>query len=186
MAHCAGPDGSNFIAGSISTDFRKRMKMRKNIIHIITAFLIVLWVYAAVSKLADYRLFVEQLKQQPLPKWSALLLSRVLPVCEITTALLLSFERTRNYGMAASWMMLICFTVYTGLALSGAYGTIPCSCGGIFYFLHWNGHLIFNATAGAAAFFGWRIQRKEIGITGILKRKYYAHTGKQAENPRTE
>jgi hypothetical protein len=139
--------------------------MKRNIPHIISLLLIILWVYAAVSKLADYNLFIEQLKRQPLPAWSPSLLSWALPAAEITTALLLCVETTRNYGLAASWIMLACFTIYTALALSGAYGSIPCSCGGIFSFMQWRGHLIFNVVATLAAFTGWRLGRKNIHIT---------------------
>ena len=157
--------------------------MKKSISDMISVLLIILWVYAAVSKLADYDLFTDQLKRQPLPAWSPRLLSWALPTTEIITAVLLCFERTCKYGMIASCIMLACFTIYTGLALSGAYGSIPCSCGGIFSFMQWKGHLIFNATATIAAFAGWKMSRKEMNITVIHKRKYYAHNGKEAENP---
>ena len=147
--------------------------------------LIILWIYAAVSKLVDYELFIDQLKRQPLPAWAPLLFSWALPAIEITTALLLCFESTRSYGMAASCIMLACFTIYTGLALSGAYGSTPCSCGGIFSFMQWKGHLVFNTAATIAAFAGWKMSRKEkeMDITVIGKRRYYAHNGKEAENP---
>jgi hypothetical protein len=157
--------------------------MKKSIRDMISLLLIILWIYAAVSKLVDYDLFIDQLKRQPLPAWSPHLLSWALPTAEIITALLLCFESTRNYGMAASCIMLACFTIYTGLALSGAYGSIPCSCGGIFSFMQWKGHLLFNTAATIAAFAGWKMNRKEIYITIISKRKYYAHNGKEAENP---
>ena len=157
--------------------------MKKSIIHIISVLLIILWVYAAVSKLADYDLFIVQLKRQPLPGWSPRLLSWALPAAEIITALSLCFERTQHYGMAASCIMLACFTCYTGLALSGAYERIPCSCGGIFSFMQWKGHLIFNAGATVAAFAGWTLKRREKHLTETYRRKYYAHIGKEAENP---
>jgi hypothetical protein len=156
--------------------------MKKSTPDIICGLLIILWVYAAVSKLADYDLFIDQLKRQPLPAWAPLLLSWALPAAEITTAVLLCFERTLNYSLAASCIMLASFTIYTGLALSGAYGNIPCSCGDIFSFMQWKGHLIFNAAATIAAFAGWKMSRKEMDITVINKPKYYAHNRKEAEN----
>ena len=157
--------------------------MKKRVIYIISVLLIILWIYAAVSKLADYDLFIDQLKHQPLPAWAPLLLSWGLPVAEITTALLLCFEKTRCYGIAVSCIMLASFTLYTGLALSGAYGSIACSCGGIFSFMQWKGHFIFNAAATIAAFSAWKMSRKEMDITVISKRKYYVHNGKEAKNP---
>ena len=149
--------------------------MKKDTSDMIVLLLTILWVYAGVSKLADYDLFIDQLKRQPLPAWSQRLLSWALPTTELITALLLCFEITRNYGVIASYIMLACFTIYTGLALSGAYGNIPCSCGGIFSFMQWKGHLIFNATATIAAFAGWKMSRKGMNTTVIHKRKYYAH-----------
>jgi putative oxidoreductase len=157
--------------------------MKKSISHIIPLLLIILWVYAAVSKLVDYELFLDQLKRQPLPAWAPGLLSWALPATEITTAVLLCVENTLNYGMVASCIMLACFTIYTGLALSGAYGSIPCSCGGIFSFMQWKGHLIFNAAATTAVLAGWKMGGKEMDITVMNKRRYYAHNGKEAENP---
>jgi hypothetical protein len=157
--------------------------MKRSIKHIIYLLLVMLWVYAAVSKLADYGLFIKQLDRQPLPDWSASILSWLLPTAELVTALLLSFERTRNYGLATSCVMLTSFTIYTGLALSRAYGSIPCSYGGIFSFMQWKGHLIFNAAATTAAFSGWKMSRKEMPKTVISNPKYYAHNGKEAENP---
>jgi hypothetical protein len=155
---------ANFILESNTIVF-KFLKMKKAMPHIISLLLIMLWVYAAVSKLIDYDLFVEQLKRQPLPGWAPFLLSWLLPAAEITTALLLCAQITRHYGLAASWIMLACFTIYTGLALTGAYGSIPCSCGGIFSFMQWKGHLVFNTAATLAAFTGWRLGKKGIDIT---------------------
>jgi hypothetical protein len=37
--------------------------------------------------------------------------------------------------------------------------------------------------ATIAAFAGWKMSGKEMDITIISTRKYYAHNGKEAENP---
>lgn len=160
--------------------------MKKAAVHIISFLLIVLWVYAAVSKLADLQLFASQLRLQPLPEWSIPLLLWLLPYAEILVAILLCFQMSRSWGLFVSWMLLTVFAVYTALALSGTYGRIPCSCGGIFSFLQWKGHLVFNSVAALLAFLSWRYQTRYLETTTSDKQKYYAHIGKEAENPATE
>lgn len=156
--------------------------VKNNYIDFVSLALIVLWMYAAASKLADVQLFAEQLKLQPLPSWSAPVLVWLLPAVEIITALLLAFRRTRGIGFFISLLLLLSFSFYTAFALSGAYGSIPCSCGGVFSFMGWKGHLIFNVIASVVAFSGWYLNRKEIDLTVNHTRKYYVHNRKQAEN----
>jgi hypothetical protein len=157
--------------------------MKKNIADIIALMLIILWVYAAASKLADVNVFTAQLKREPVPGWAAAMLVWALPATELMIALLLSFIKTRTYGLLFSLILMATFTLYVGLALSGAYGSIPCSCGGIFSFLQWKGHLVFNTVVTIAAFIGWKLSRKEMNVSRTYNRRYYAHIGKKAENP---
>jgi membrane protein implicated in regulation of membrane protease activity len=157
--------------------------MKKWITDIICGLLIVLWVYAATSKLTDVNVFTEQLKRQPIPESAVGILIWILPAGELIIALLLSSIKTRTYGLLLSLILMTVFTLYVGLALSGAYGSIPCSCGGIFFFLQWKGHLVFNTVVTLAAFIGWKLSRKEMNVSRTYNQRYYAHIGKKAENP---
>ena len=123
----------------------KNEKMKKNIfIPIISSVLILLWAYAALSKLIDYQTFGLQLKLQPLPSWSIPVLKIGLPVMELIIAVLLFTQKTQLFGLKVSMVLLVAFTLYVAIALSGTFGNIPCSCAGIISALKWKGHLIFN------------------------------------------
>lgn len=136
---------------------------KKNIIlPIIRTALIILWVYAALSKLSDYTLFSDQLQRQPLPAWSIPVLSWLLPVAELFAAALLCFQRTFRKGLLLSFLLMLLFTFYVGFGLAHVYDRVPCSCGGILGKMGWGGHLVFNAvfTIGILiAFFS--LSRKE-------------------------
>ncbi|AYD47402.1 MauE/DoxX family redox-associated membrane protein [Arachidicoccus soli] len=110
----------------------------------ISTLLILLWIYAAGSKLAEYTIFKDQLARQPLPSWSIPLLAWALPLIELVAVALLSFQQTLCKGFFLSFLLMFAFTVYIGLGLAHVYDKIPCSCGGILGKIKWKGHLIFN------------------------------------------
>lgn len=126
----------------------------------IAAVFILLWIYAAGSKLMQYDVFIAQLSRQPLPSWSIRYLAWGLPSVELLTAFLLCFQRTIFYGLLLSFVLMLCFTVYVALALRGAFGDIPCSCGGIFSFMRWKAHLVFNILFTVMAFIGYVFSKR--------------------------
>lgn len=132
---------------------------RITLISIICTLLVVLWVYAAGSKLSEYRVFIDQLKRQPLPSWSVNILVWALPIVELLTAVLIFFQRTRMKGLIISAFLMISFTLYVAFALSGAFGEIPCSCAGLISSLKWQGHLIFNIIFTIISLLGLYFQR---------------------------
>jgi putative oxidoreductase len=116
----------------------------EKILQIVCFLLILLWVYAAVSKLIDFNSFKVQLQRQVLPPQLKILLIYLLPPAEILTAILLLSEQSQKAGLYISFIMLFAFTIYIGLAISNAFGKVPCSCGGVLTHLGWKNHLIFN------------------------------------------
>lgn len=128
--------------------------MRRSVIYILASALIIMWVYAAGSKLSEFGLFMAQLKRQPLPEWSLSLLQVGIPAVELLTVLLLCFKRTLMSGFRLSVFLLTSFTIYIGFGLVDVYGSIPCSCGGILGSISWSGHLIFNLVFLALALLG--------------------------------
>lgn len=138
---------------------------RSLIISIICSLLILLWIYAAGSKLLQYDIFKMQLSRQPLPEWSISILAWALPAIEILTAALLCFQRTTRIGLLLSLLLMSCFTTYVGLALGHVFGDLPCACGGIFQNLGWSGHLVFNLI-----------------FTAVAATGYYLHTAKGRNN----
>ncbi|QJD95971.1 hypothetical protein HH214_08820 [Mucilaginibacter robiniae] len=109
-----------------------------------SSLLIMLWVYAALSKLLDFTHFQQQLHKQVLPAAWLPWVAWLLPLGELLMAGLLGFARTRVPGLYASLAALIVFTVYIGLALGHVFRRVPCSCGGILEHMSWPVHLIFN------------------------------------------
>ena len=106
--------------------------------------LILLWVYAALSKLLDFRHFTWEMRNQTLPTGVQTLLIYLLPPVEIAVAAMLMFQRTVISGLYASLFLLTLFTGYISLTLLHFFSYVPCSCGGILEDLGWGAHLVFN------------------------------------------
>lgn len=106
--------------------------------------LVLLFSYAAFSKLFTITAFNQQLHNQAFPSWLADFLLYFLIPAELITALLLCFTRTVIIGLLGSTLMLLAFTAYIALVLAGYSSKTPCSCGGVLNGLGWKSHLIFN------------------------------------------
>lgn len=120
----------------------------------LTAALMLLFSYAAISKLADPGLFRAQLYLQPFPHAVADVLVVAIPALELAAIGLLCRERTYPAGLWLSLILMSAFTLYIALILLLSPGPLPCSCGGILNRLSWRAHLIFNicfVLASAAA-----------------------------------
>jgi hypothetical protein len=118
--------------------------IRRISIEIICFLLILLFVYAAVSKLNDYEIFRVQLSKSPFITNYAPIIAWALPVGEILVGLALTFKKTRLLGLYASLFLMTMFTAYIYTMLHYSY-YIPCSCGGILSKMGWHTHLWFNA-----------------------------------------
>lgn len=111
---------------------------------IICFLLILLWVYAAVSKVLDFSLFRLQMQRQVLPLFLKESLIYILPVTEVVAALLLLFEVTLRQGLYLSAILMGVFTIYVGLAVFKVFHNVPCACGGIIAAMGWHVHFVFN------------------------------------------
>lgn len=110
---------------------------------IISYFLILLFVYASVSKLTDFENFQVQIGQSPILGEYAGFFSYATIISEIIIVIVLFFKHSRMIGLFASLGMMFTFTFYIYLILNFS-DSIPCSCGGILEKMDWNEHLIFN------------------------------------------
>lgn len=104
---------------------------------------VLLFVYAAVSKLLDFNTFQNQLGQSPLLSAYAHWVVWAVPVSEIFIAILLCIGRFRILGLYAFYGLMVMFTTYIIIILNFTSFT-PCSCGGVLEQLGWTEHLIFN------------------------------------------
>ena len=117
---------------------------RKIIIEIISSLLILLFLYASVSKWLAFKSFVGDMNNQPFPNWMTPYLVWSIPTIEVLIVLLLIFDRTRLPGLYASLVLMSAFTIYTVAVLSHAFKYVPCSCGGVIRKLTWPQHLVLN------------------------------------------
>jgi len=111
---------------------------------IATSLIILLFAYAAVSKLTDFETFRHQLHNQNIPKGLATPLAYIIPGVELLTIVLLLRSRTFQAGLLLSMLLLAGFTAYVGLVLFHYWNKVPCSCGGILNHMSWTFHFWFN------------------------------------------
>lgn len=117
---------------------------RKLFVGIVALLHIILFVYAAWAKLADYTNFQFGLSESPYIASFAGFLAWAVPALEFLIAVLLFLPVTRLAGLYASFLLMLAFTIYIGvMLLSGL--EIPCSCGGILEDMSWEVHLVFNS-----------------------------------------
>lgn len=116
---------------------------RKLAINTISLLFIVLFIYAAVSKLLDFETFSVQLAQSPLLSAYAGIIAWLIPGMEILISILLLLERFRILALYGAYTIMVMFTAYIYIILNFS-DFVPCSCGGVLEKLSWTQHLIFN------------------------------------------
>lgn len=133
---------------------------------IFAALLIILFINTSGSKIFDRNVFILQMGKQPLPPWSKPILVWALPFLELGVVALLLLAKTRRIGFHVAAVLMFSYTVYTGLAYSGAFGFIPCACGKIFNRMSWNQHFLVNialtCTALAGIYFSGRLRTPDM------------------------
>jgi uncharacterized membrane protein YphA (DoxX/SURF4 family) len=140
------------------------------ILDIICLLYILLFVYAAVSKLLDFENFQVQLGQSPLLSAFASWVSWSVIIIELSIVLLLIVPQWRNFGLLASLFLMTLFTSYIFIILNYS-SFVPCSCGGILEKMGWNTHLIFNVIFIVLAFLGILLKGKSKSNTSIKQRQ---------------
>ena len=120
-----------------------KTSFRSIVIEVISFLLVLLFVYAALSKLLDFENFQVQLGQSPLLNQFAGEISWAVPLFEIIAAILLSIPKFRNVGLLMSFTLMVLFTAYIYFILNYS-PFVPCSCGGILEKMGWKEHFIFN------------------------------------------
>jgi hypothetical protein len=137
------------------------MSRRQVLLESISALLILLFLYASLSKFLDFTTFYRDLNNQPFPdSWTPFLVW-LIPCLEILISILLIFERTRLLGFYASLVLMGLFTIYAITILLNFFAYVPCSCGGVIKHLTWPQHLVLNLFYLGLSIFGVLIQRKK-------------------------
>ena len=119
------------------------IKLQNVFLEMVCFLYIVLFTYAAISKLIDFENFQTQLGQSPLLSAYAASISFLVIFAELGLVVALSLRVSRIKALYLSVGLMTVFTTYIILILNFS-SFIPCSCGGILEKLGWNEHLIFN------------------------------------------
>ena len=109
----------------------------------ISIFFILLFCYAAISKIMDFEKFQIQIKDSPLLGSFSEILPVSIIVIELVLVGLLCYQKTRNTGLLGSFILMLFFTGYIAHMLLTS-ENLPCSCGGILEKMTWKQHLYFN------------------------------------------
>ena len=126
---------------------------KKILLEIICMLFVLLFVYAAVSKLLVFDEFKIQLGQSPVLTAYADWVAWTVPFIEIVFSLMLVIPKFRLLGLYASFTLMVMFTAYIIIILNFS-DHVPCSCGGVLEQLGWTEHLIFNMAYVALAVIG--------------------------------
>ena len=120
------------------------MKIRELAITVSNTSYILVYVYAAVTKLILFQVFILQMDMQPFDDRLTPWLVRLIPGTELLLSLMLVMPKYKKLGLILSTALMLCFTIYIVLVKLRFYGIIPCSCGGAISSFTWTQHLIFN------------------------------------------
>ncbi|GAA3573390.1 MauE/DoxX family redox-associated membrane protein [Snuella lapsa] len=133
------------------------MKSSKASLHFITKTIgtiyIILFVYAATSKLIDFNEFRIQLGQSPILTAYADWVAWGIPLLELALAGLFLVPKYTLYAFYGSFTLMTMFTTYIVLVLNFS-DYIPCSCGGVLEDLGWTEHIVFNLVLTIMVIFG--------------------------------
>ncbi|OQP49258.1 MauE/DoxX family redox-associated membrane protein [Niastella populi] len=134
---------------------------RKIIIELISSLLILLFLYASLSKWLAWRTFIGDMNNQPFPNWMTPFLVWTIPTIEVLIAFALIFEKLRVKAFYASLFLMSAFTIYTVAILFHAFRYIPCSCGGVIRKLTWPQHLVFNLFFVGISILGIMLKKRD-------------------------
>lgn len=116
---------------------------RSILVEIIAGLFILLFVYAALSKLQDFEKFRVELGKSPILNAFSAPVAILVPIIEIMISIMLVVKHFQYVAFYLSFSLMVIFSAYiTSILKFSPY--IPCSCGGILQNMTWTEHLIFN------------------------------------------
>ncbi len=133
---------------------------KETMLHLISGLIASLFFYASFSKLLDYDKSQWEMRNQIFPPAMAWVLTWAIPLTEIVLMVTLLFPKTRRKALWGSLVLLTIFTLYIAIVMTGVFGRIPCSCGGILKNMSYGTHLIFNLFFIAISLIGLAIEYK--------------------------
>jgi hypothetical protein len=137
------------------------------------AIFIFLFVYTAVSKLLDFQSFSIVLRHSSLIGKTAPVIAILLPLTELLVALLLLIPHTLKLGLYIFLSLLILFTLYLVYMLLFS-PSLPCTCGGVFKYMSWQHHLVFNLVFISLAILATRLYHKSNNPVTLTNKNFIA------------
>ncbi|MGS2738785.1 MauE/DoxX family redox-associated membrane protein [Sinomicrobium sp. M5D2P17] len=148
----------------------------RNVLAVLICLLfILLFVYAACTKLMEYEKFRVQLGQSPILTSIGSWLVWTVPAAELVIAGMLVVPRLRLMALYAAFSLMTMFTAYIFIILTYS-PFVPCSCGGILEKMGWEEHLVFNSVFVLLALTGiLLLSRKQPGVVTGNSEPLQAH-----------
>jgi putative oxidoreductase len=131
----------------------------------------IMFFYAAISKLSNFEISKMEMMNQVFPRAVAAQLVWLVPVIELSITFLLVLKSTQLTGLYVSALLMAAFSVYISISMSGAFGRIPCSCGGILRHMSYGTHLVFNLFFLVIAVLGIIIKQRWINHNGFTSKE---------------
>jgi len=145
-----------------------KLKLKVFIAEFVSFLFVLLFIYAASSKLFDFQKFQVQLAKSPLVAPFVGWIIWFVPVIEISVAVLLTIKKYQLIALYAAFTVMVSFTSYI-IAILNFSEYIPCSCGGILQNMTWQQHLVFNIVfvgLGLVAILIYPYEKRAIAIEG--------------------
>ncbi len=121
----------------------RKLSVRSVVINLTCALFVLLFTYAALSKILDFQKFQIELGKSPLINSFSIWVAYGIPVSELVLVFLLFVQRTQLLALYCSFSLMIMFTAYI-IAILQYSDYIPCSCGGVLQNMTWTEHVWFN------------------------------------------
>ncbi|OPC67336.1 hypothetical protein DSC47_01130 [Elizabethkingia miricola] len=120
------------------------MKYLKKIIPFaVSIFFVILFCYASISKILDFRNFQSQLGQSPGMAGYEIVVAYSIIFLQIITVILLCYQPFRILGLWFTFGILSVFAGYVAFILIYS-ENLPCTCIGLFKKISWKENLILN------------------------------------------
>ncbi|RQO77793.1 hypothetical protein DBR40_07400 [Pedobacter sp. KBW01] len=132
----------------------RKESLKAALLDVITTVLILLWAFAALTKLLDYGHYRSDMHLQFFDGKVLHVLVPALPYTQICAALFLLSGRHRIYGLWLSMLLMMGFTVYVATVYYGYLSSHPKTCNGLFENSSWGGQLVINLGLLLVSVFG--------------------------------
>lgn len=135
--------------------------LKKTIPFAVSIFFVILFCYASISKIFDFRNFQSQLGQSPGLAGYEIVVAYGIISLQMIAVILLCLRNSRFLGLWFTSGILSVFAGYIAFILIYS-ENLPCTCIGLFEKISWKGNLILNIGLIITTVTGIIVYRSEI------------------------